>query len=219
VGTTFQQGRPGGLFGKHFTASFGILALVVLVISPAATEPRGAGIITSRGGALDGCRFVPRVSFAAESLSIGLGSSTNLTWSVQTRPGCVHSLSMIVLARPQINLSPGAPQDWAVWTSSVGVASQPQGSVQVQPAFNTLYLLIVAWGPNSAIYSAPVQVAVTLPLANRTCFDVANPLSGASEERAKANSRVTAPTGGRAAVELRIVSRMARGNHTRASWQ
>jgi hypothetical protein len=199
VGTTFQQGRPGGIFGKRFTASFAILALVALVIVPAAAQPPGAGIVTSHRGAVDGCRFVPRVSFAAESPSIGLGSSTNLSWSVQTRPGCVHTLSMIVLARPQINLSPGAPQDWAIWTSSIGVPGQPQGSVQVQPAFNTLYLLIVAWGPNSAIYSAPVQVAVTLPVANRTCFDVANPLSGASEERAKAKSRVTAPTGGRAA--------------------
>ncbi len=96
---------------------------------------------------------------------------------------------MIVLARPQINLSPGAPQDWAIWTSSIGVAAQPQGSLQVRPAFNTVYMLIVAWGPNSAIYSAPIKVAVSLPLANLKCFDVANP----------STSLMTAPTGGRAA--------------------
>ena len=97
---------------------------------------------------------------------------------------------MIVLARPQINLSPGAPQDWAIWTSSIGVAAQLQGSHSVQPAFNTVYVLIVAWGPNNTIYSAPpITVAVSLPLANPKCFDVANP----------STSLMTAPTGGRAA--------------------
>jgi hypothetical protein len=197
MGTTLQQGRQAGLFGKRFTTSFGILALA-LVISPAAAQQPRAGIIKSPGGAFDPCRFTPRVSFAADSPSIGLGTSTNLNWSVQTRPGCPYSFSMIILARPQINLSAGAPQDWAIWTSSIGVPGQPHGSVQVQPAFNTLYLLIVAWGPNSAVYSAPITVAVNLPLANRTCFDVANPSSAASDKMAKANSRVTAPTGGRA---------------------
>jgi hypothetical protein len=175
MGTILQQRRQD-CFGKRFTASFGILALLALVISPAAAQPRGAGIITSPGGAFDPCRFNPRISFAAESPSIGLGASTNLSWSVQTRHGCGGtSLSMIVLARPQINLSPGAPQDWAIWTSSIGVPAQPQGSLQVQPAFNTVYMLIVAWGPNSAIYSSQIKVAVTLPLANLKCLDVANP--------------------------------------------
>jgi hypothetical protein len=189
MGTTLQQRRQAGLFGKRFTALFGILALVALVISPAAAQPLGAGIVTSPGGAFDPCRFSPQISFAAESPSIGLGTSTNLSWSVQTPRGCGYSFSMIVLARPQINLSPGAPQDWAIWTSSIGVAAQPQGSLQVQPAFNTVYMLIVAWGPNNAIYSAPIKVAVSLPLANLKCFDVANP----------STSLMTAPTGGRAA--------------------
>lgn len=189
MGTTLQQRRQAGLFGKRFTASLGVLALVALVISPAAAQSPGAGIITSPGGAFDPCRFSPRISFAAESPSIGLGTSTNLTWSVKTPRGCGYSFSMIVLARPQINLSPGAPQDWDIWTSSIGVAAQPQGSLQVQPAFNTVYMLIVAWGPNSAIYSAPIKVAVSLPLANLKCFDVANP----------STSLMTAPTGGRAA--------------------
>src|ERR1700685_3709707 len=116
MGTTFQQGQKAGRFGKRLTASFGIFALAVLVISNAAAQPRGAGIIASPGGAFDPCRFTPRISFAAESPSVGLGTSTNLTWSVQTRHGCAYPLSMIVLARPQINLSPGAPQDWANWT-------------------------------------------------------------------------------------------------------
>jgi len=197
--TTCHQRREAGLFGKGFTESFGILALVVLVISPAVAQPPGTGIVASHGGAFDPCRFTPRVSFTAESPSIGLGASTSLSWSVQTRHGCGSSLSMIVLARPQINMSAGAPQDWGIWTSSIGIPSQPNGSVQVQPAFNTLYMLIVAWGPNSAVYSAPVTVAVSLPLANRTCFDVASPSSEASEKKTKSNSRVTVPTGGRAA--------------------
>jgi hypothetical protein len=166
-----------------------LLLGVALAISPAAAQSPGAGIITSPGGAFDPCRFSPRLSFAAESPSIGLGTSTNLSWSVQTPRGCGYSFSMIVLARPQINLSPGAPQDWAIWTSSIGVAAQPQGSLQVQPAFNTVYMLIVAWGPNSAIYSAQIKVAVSLPLANLKCFDVANP----------STSLMAAPTGGRAA--------------------
>ena len=61
--------------------------------------------------------------------------------------------------------------------------------MQVQPAFNTVYMLIVAWGPNSAVYSPTTTVAVSLPLAIRTCVDVANP----------STSLKTAPTGGRAA--------------------
>ena len=199
MGTIIQQGRQARFFGKRLSASFGILALVSLVTLPAAAQPPGAGIVKSPAGAVDACRFTPRVSFAADSPSIGLGASTNLNWSVQTRPGCPYSFSMIILARPQINLSAGAAQDWAIWTSNIGVPGQPQGSVQVQPSFNTLYLLIVAWGPNSAVYSAPITVAVTLPLANFTCFDVANPLSGVGENRAQAKSRVTTPAGGRAA--------------------
>jgi hypothetical protein len=189
MGTTFQRGRQAGFFGKRFTASFRILALVALVISPAAAQPPDARSITSPGGAFDPCRSTPQVSFAAESPSIGLGASTNLNWSVQTPRGCGYSFSMIVLARPQINPSAGAPQDWAIWTSSIGVTAQPQGSVQVQPAFNTVYLLIVAWGPNSAVYSAPITVAVSLPLANPACFGVANP----------STSLKTPPTGGRTA--------------------
>ena len=189
MGTALQQRRQAALFGKRFTASFGIVALVALVASPAAAQPLDAGIITSPGGAFDPCRFSPRISFAAESPSIGLGTSTNLNWSVQTPRGCGYSFSMIVLARPQINLSPGAPQDWAIWTSSIGVPAQPQGSLPVRPAFNTVYMLIVAWGPNSAIYSAPIKVAVSLPLANPKCFDAANP----------STSLMTAPTGGPAA--------------------
>ena len=186
-GTTFQQKRQTGLFGKRFTASFGILALVALVISPAAAQPAGTGIITSPGGAFDPCQSSPRIIFAAASPSIGLGTSTNLNWSVQTPDGCGYSFSMIVLARPQINLSPDAPQDWAIWTSSIGVAAQINGSLPVQPAFNTVYRLIVAWGPNS--YSAQVKVAVILPLANPKCFYVANP----------STSLMTAPTRGPAA--------------------
>jgi hypothetical protein len=71
------------------------------------------------------------------------------------------------MARPQIDLSPGAQQDWNIWTSVTGVAAQ--GSLQVQPAFNTVYVLVVASGPNSAIVSDPIKVAVNLPLANRLC--------------------------------------------------
>ena len=189
MGTTFQRGQQAGFLWKCITASFGILALVARVISPAAAQQPGAGIVTSPGGAFDPCRFTPQVSFTAELPSIGLGTSTNLNWSVQTPRGCNYSFSMTVLARPQINLSAGAPQDWAIWTSSIGVTAQPQGSVQVQPAFNTVYLLIVAWGPNSAVYSAPITVAVSLPLANPACFGVANP----------STSLKTAPTGGRTA--------------------
>ena len=45
---------------------------------------------------------------------------------------------MTVVARPQIDLSPGAPQDWDAWT--VTDVAAPQGSLQVQPAFNTVYV-------------------------------------------------------------------------------
>jgi hypothetical protein len=80
---------------------------------------------------------------------------------------------MTVVARPQIDLSPGAPQDWDSW-SVTDVGAQPQGSLQVQPAFNTVYVLVVALSPNSApIASNPIQVAVNLPLANRWCGVVA----------------------------------------------
>jgi hypothetical protein len=80
---------------------------------------------------------------------------------------------MTVLARPQIDLTTTAP-DWDNWTSSTGVAAQPQGSLVVQPAFNTVYMLVVAWGPNSWIYSAPIQVAVNLPPANPLCPNTVN---------------------------------------------
>ena len=53
MGTTLQQGRQASLFGTRFTASFGILALVALVISAAAARPPGPGIIPSPGGALE----------------------------------------------------------------------------------------------------------------------------------------------------------------------
>jgi hypothetical protein len=188
TGTTLEQRRQAGLFGIGLTATFGMLVLVALVMSPAAAQPLSGGIIRP-GGAFVACRFSPRISFAADSPSVGLGTSTNLSWRVQTPRGCGYSYSMIVLARPQINLSAGAPQDWAIWTSSIGVTAQPQGSLQVQPAFNTVYMLVVAWGPNNAIYSAPTIVAVSLPRANPKCFDVANP----------ATSLTTAPTAGRAA--------------------
>ncbi len=105
--------------------------------------------------------------------------------------GCGYSFSMIILARPQINLSAGAPQDWAIWTSSMGAGAQPQGSLQVQPAFNTVYTLIVAWGPNSAIYSAQIKVAVSLPRANLKCFDVANPSTSLVRAPRLCRNRVT----------------------------
>jgi hypothetical protein len=148
------------------------IALVGLLASSAGAQLRYAGVARTAAAIFDPCLITPTVTFSASSSSIPLGASTSLNWSVQAPTGCGYSLSMTVNARPQIDPSPGAPQDWDNWTSSTGVAAQPQGSLQVQPAFNTVYQLVVALGPNSTIVSAPITVAVSLPLANRLCHDV-----------------------------------------------
>ena len=172
--TTHSPRRPSNLFEHRLlAATLLVLALIGLVVSPAAALLPGVGIVRP-GGAVDPCLSGPQVSFGPPSQSIGFGANATLSWSVQVPSGCGYSLSMTVLARPQINLSPGAPQDWAIWTSSTAVAAQPQGSLVVQPAFNTVYMLVVALGSNSAIYSTPIQVAVNLPLANLVCPDVVN---------------------------------------------
>jgi len=160
--------QPANLFGQRFLTALVTIALVGLLVSPAAAQPLNVGIVRSPGGAFDPCLSTPKVNFSASSQSIPLGTSTNLNWSVQAPTGCGYSLSMTVLSRPQIDLSPGAPQDWDLWTVT-DVGTLPLGSLQVQPAFNTIYVLVVALGANSSIASAPIQVGVNLPLANRLC--------------------------------------------------
>ena len=173
MGTALAVRRPTNLFGKRFArAAVLMFALAGLVSSPATALPPGVGIVRS-GDAFDPCLFSPRIAnFAPESPSVDLGTSTRLSWSVQAPRGCGYVLSMTVSARPQINLTAAAP-DWGIWTSSIAVGAQPQGKLAVQPAFNTVYMLVVAWGPNSST-SATTQVAVNLPLADRSCPDRVN---------------------------------------------
>ncbi len=179
MGTTLRQRRLASFFGKRFVAALWLLALAGLVVSPAAAGlPFDLGIVRSPRGAFDPCLSGPQIqSFGPPSQSIGLGTTAYLNWSVQAPSGCGYSLSMTVLARPQIDLQHPDVPDWAIWTSSTAVAAQPN-SLQVQPAFNTVYMLVVAWGPNNAIYSAPIQVEVSLPLANLKCFDPSTSLTG-----------------------------------------
>ncbi len=166
MGTTLRQRRPGYLFGHRFIAApLLVLALAGLVASPAAALPPGVGIISSPGVAVDPCLYGPQiVTFAPTSSSIALGANTALNWSVKLPSGCGYAYSMTVLT---------GPQDWDSWTSSTGVTAQPQGTLAVQPSFNTVYMLIVAWGPKSST-SATAQVAVTLPLEHPLCPDVTN---------------------------------------------
>src|SRR5689334_22982398 len=154
--TLEERRRSANLFGKRFLTALATIALVGLLASPAAAQLRNVGgVLRSPVGALDPCLSTPTVNFSASSQSIPLGTSTYLNWSVQAPIGCGYSLSMTVVARPQIDLSPGAPQDWGAWT--VTDVAAPQGSLQVQPAFNTVYVLVVTLGPNSApIASAPI---------------------------------------------------------------
>src|SRR6266849_845714 len=166
---TLPQGRSFNGFGKRITVGMlGALALAGVAGSPASALPR-IGVTLPGGGRVlpppDPCLSGPQIlSFAPTSPSIDLGTSTTLNWSVQAPSGCAYAYSMTVSARPQNDLTPNAPADWNSWTSSTTVAAQPQGTLQVQPAFNTDYLLILAWGPNSSTYRT-TQVAVNLPVA------------------------------------------------------
>jgi hypothetical protein len=177
---TLRLRRPTNDFWKCFVKALVIIALAGLVVSPARAARPGGVVVNSSAEFIDPCR--PAVSFSSGSQSVPLGTSTTLNWSVQAPSECGYSLSMSVIARPQINLSPGAAQDWDMWTSAISVAAQPQGSLQVQPAFNTVYVLVVALGANNTIFSAPIQVAVSLPpdpkciaVVNASTFAVMNP--------------------------------------------
>ena len=172
MGTIFPERRSSNLFGMRSALAILLMPLVADLLYSSASAQAPGGLVVESGVFVDPCMSGPKIlSFAAQDASIGLGASTKLNWSVQA---CGYSLSMGVMARPQIDLTANAPPDWANWTSLIGITAPSQGSVPVQPAFNSVYQLVVAWGPNSAIFSAPIQVAVNLPLAHRFCADVTN---------------------------------------------
>jgi integrase-like protein len=105
----------------------------------------------------DSCQPQPTILyFTATPLNIDAGTSTTLRWSVRVPDGCAYAL--VVSA---------GPPNWISWTSSTGIAAQPQGAMKVQPAFDTSYQLTLAWGPNllgTASKTTPV-VTVNLPIA------------------------------------------------------
>ena len=94
-----------------------------------------AGVIS------DPCYPPPHVlSFAATPAAIAVGESATLAWSVQVPNGCPYTIALL--------------------GQSVG----PQGSVTVQPVFDTTYTLTLVWGPNRTLSTtAQAAVPVSLP--------------------------------------------------------
>ncbi len=145
MATTLPLRRPSHLFGKRFAAAaFVMLALAGLGASPASALSR-TGVALPGGGMVvappDPCLPQPHVlSFTAAPATIDSGTSTTLSWNVQVPGGCNY---LVVLGGQNVGL---------------------QGSLQVQPLFNTSYTLTLAWGPTRALWTiATTTVSVNLP--------------------------------------------------------
>jgi hypothetical protein len=167
---TPSQGRSSKRFGKRIAVvMLGALALAGVAGSPAAGQPLGVNTrLPVR--VIDPCAGAQITTFAPMLPTIVLGTNTSLNRSVQVPSGCAFSL--VVVARPQIDLSSMDP-DWndGGWQGITRLAAQPQGSLPVQPAYNTRYRLYLTTSEsNSTQVSLHTDVAVSLPLVNPKCF-------------------------------------------------
>jgi hypothetical protein len=99
------------------------------------------------------------LQFTADASRIDLGTSTTLRWNVQGTSGCNYALT--ILGRPAND--PGAAYTWDSWTSSTEVGAQADGSLQVQPNFDTSYFLVLRVAGQSFTSWAITDVRVNLP--------------------------------------------------------
>src|SRR5215470_10239327 len=99
------------------------------------------------------------LQFTADASRIDLGTSTTLRWNVQGTSGCNYALT--ILGRPAND--PGAAYTWDSWTSSTEVGAQADGSLQVQPSFDTSYFLVLRVVGQSFSSWAITDVRVNLP--------------------------------------------------------
>ncbi len=146
MATTLPLRRPAKLFGKRFAVALVVLvAFAGLTASPAAAllirgvVPGGGGLTIAPP---DPCQPQPQViSFAPDYPTIPQGSPATLNWNVQVPSGCNYML----------------------YVNGQRVALQ--GSLQVQPLFDTTYPLTLQWGPTRTNYTtATTTVSVTLPV-------------------------------------------------------
>ncbi len=140
---------------RRFARRFRVAVFVALALAAWSGSPASAlsitGVTLPGGGILvappvppvppDPCLPQPHVlSFTAAPATIDSGTSTTLSWNVQGPGGCNY---LVVLGG-----------------QSVG----SQGSLQVQPLFNTSYTLTLLWGPTRALRTiATTTVSVNLP--------------------------------------------------------
>ncbi len=152
--TTLPSSRRPHSFGARIAvAVLGMLAIAGLVASPASAllirgvVPGGGGLVVAPP---DPCQLLPQpqvVSFSPNYPTIPFGSSAILSWNVQVPSGCNYTL--------YVN----------------GQRMGLQGSLQVQPLFDTTYPLTLQWGPTLTNYttaSAAVSVAVPVDPTNPT---------------------------------------------------
>jgi len=138
--------RPSNLFLKRFPlVTLVLLAVAALMVRPATalsiigvSQP-GTGLSVVPPGT---CVPAPQIlSFTVTPTTVTFGQSVSLSWNVQVPSGCNYLVAIL------------------------GQSMSPQGSVQVQPIFDTSYTLTLSWGPTRSLYTIATTplVSVTVP--------------------------------------------------------